>query len=152
MLSRRSVAFVLCLFALSSLSAAVEQPTQAAAQQSLYKRIGGYDTLAALTDDIFGRAVADPQLSRFFKGHSVDTQKHQRQHVVDLLCQAAGGPCLYPGREMKTVHTGLGITESDWQILMKHVQESLTKLKIPQQEAYDFNALIESFKGDVVGR
>src|SRR5207249_7626148 len=55
-------------------------------QPSLYKRLGGYDAIAAITDDLFGRVVTDPQLSRFFKGHSLDTQKRQRQNVVDLLC------------------------------------------------------------------
>jgi len=91
-------------------------PPQALAQpqNSLYHRLGGYDALAAVTDDFIGRLGTDPQLKRFFTGLSVDSQKKLRQHVVDFLCSATGGPCLYTGRDMKTAHTGLGITEDDW--------------------------------------
>jgi hemoglobin len=70
-------------------------PPQALAQQpsSLYHRLGGYDALAAVTDDFVGRLGADPQLHRFFTGLSADSQKKLRQHVVDFLCSATGGPC-----------------------------------------------------------
>ncbi|MGH9313788.1 MAG: hypothetical protein ACRD1S_11410, partial [Vicinamibacterales bacterium] len=53
---------------------------------SLYKRIGGYDAIAAVTDDFIGRLGADPQISRFFAGHGTDSKKKLRQHVIDLVC------------------------------------------------------------------
>lgn len=106
-------------------------------QSTLYKRLGGFDAIAALTDDL-GRVVADPQLGRFFKGHSVDTQKRQRQHVVEFLCAATRGPCFYIGREMRTTHTGLGITEEDWDALMKYLNASLDKLRPRRRRANSF--------------
>jgi hypothetical protein len=39
-------------------------------QQTLYQRLGGYDALAAVTDDFIGRLASDPQLKRFFVGHN----------------------------------------------------------------------------------
>jgi hemoglobin len=51
-----------------------------------------------------------------------------RQHVVDQLCEASGEPC-YFGRSMKTVHAGLGITESDWQITVKHLTATMDKFQ-----------------------
>ena len=47
----------------------------AGAQQkppTLYKRLGGYDAIAAVVDDFLGRLIADKQLSRFFTGASTD--------------------------------------------------------------------------------
>ena len=77
------------------------------AQQSaptLYKRLGGYDALAAVTDDFLGRLSTDPAFGRFFAGHSSDSIKRIRQLIVDQLCTATGGPCIYVGRDMKTAH------------------------------------------------
>src|ERR1051326_976622 len=84
------------------------------APKSLYHRLGGYDAIAAVTDDFIGRLAADKQLSRFFVGHSTNSLQHIRQLVVDQLCAATGGPCVYIGRDMKTTHQGVAITEADW--------------------------------------
>jgi hemoglobin len=126
---------------------------QAASVQSgpsLYKRLGGYDAIAAVSDDFIGRLAADKQLSRFLVGMSADSQKRLRQHVVDQLCQATGGPCIYTGRPMKTAHAGLGITESDWQLTVKHLVASLDKFKVPEKEKNEFLALASSLKPDIV--
>src|SRR5581483_8757955 len=62
----------------------------APAGPSLYQRLGGYDALAAVTDDFIGRMAADPSLAKFFAGHSKDSLGKIRQHVVDQLCAATG--------------------------------------------------------------
>ncbi|MGH7770004.1 MAG: group I truncated hemoglobin [Candidatus Binatia bacterium] len=117
---------------------------------SLYKRLGGYDAIAAVSDDFIGRLAADKQLNRFLVGLSTDSQKRLRQLVVDQLCQATGGPCLYLGRTMKTSHAGLGITESDWQLTVKHLVASLDKFKVPEKEKGEFLAIASSLKADIV--
>ena len=125
---------------------------QAFAQQpsSLYHRLGGYDAIAAVTDDFVGRLGADPQLKRFFTGLSVDSQKRLRQHVVDFLCVATGGPCVYTGRDMKTAHTGLGITEDDWSSAVKHLVATLDKFKVPEKEKGEVLGAISGLKGQIV--
>jgi hemoglobin len=129
-------------------------PPQAFAQppNSLYHRLGGYDALAAVTDDFVGRLAADPALHRFFTGLSVDSQKKLRQHVVDFLCSATGGPCIYTGRDMKTAHTGLGITEDDWNVSVKHLVATLDKFKVPEKEKNEVLGAISGLKGDIVGK
>lgn len=98
-----------------AVGAAVESAAQTAAPPSLYKRLGGYDALVAVTDDFIGRLASDPELKPFFAGHAADSLKRIRQLVVDQLCAATGGPCVYIGRDMKASHAGLGITEKNWQ-------------------------------------
>jgi hemoglobin len=90
---------------------AVAQSTD---KPSLYKRLGGYDAIAAVTDDFIGRLAADPDLGQFFKAHSTASLQRIRQFVVDQLCAATGGPCVYVGQPMKTVDAGLGITDAQW--------------------------------------
>src|SRR4051812_45387602 len=81
-----------------------------AEDKSLYQRIGGYDAIAAVTDDFLARLEKDDKLGRFFQGVSDDDSVIRiRQHVIDLVCAQTGGPCKYTGRDMKTAHAGLGI-------------------------------------------
>ena len=98
--------------------------------RSLYQRVGGYDALAAVVDDFIGRLISEKQFEKFFTGFSTDSKKHIRQHLLDQLCAATGGPCVYMGRDMKTTHGGLGITEADWDVAVKHLTASIDKYKV----------------------
>jgi hemoglobin len=127
----------------SAASAADQKP-------SLYKRLGGYDALAAVTDDFVGRLATDPKLAKFFVGHSTDSLHRIRQLVLDQLCAATGGPCFYLGRDMKTTHAGLGITDADWDITVIHLNETLDKFHVPAEEHQEVVNAIGSFKADIV--
>ena len=129
--------------------AQAQAPTQTTTP-SLYKRLGGYDAIAAVVDDFVPRLVGDPQLSRFFVGHATDTRLRIRQHVVDIVCMASGGPCLYFGRDMKTTHKGLGITEADWTTMSNLLVVSLDKFKVGQKEKDELFAIVAGLKKDIV--
>ena len=129
-----------------------EAMSQAKPEKSLYQRLGGYDALAAVSDDFIMRLASDKKLGRFVTGLSVDSQKKLRQHLVDFLCEKAGGPCFYLGRDMKTAHTGLKITDEDWEIGATALVATLDKFKVPQKEKDEVVALVVSLKGDIVGR
>ena len=128
---------------------ATSTPAQAQ-EKSLYQRVGGYDALAAVVDDFVGRLVTDKQFERFFVGHSVDSKKRIRQHILDQFCAATGGPCVYTGRDMKTSHMGLGITEAEWDAAAKHLVASLDKFKVPEKEKGELLAFVVSLKKDIV--
>src|SRR5260221_4621889 len=98
-------------------------------EKSLYQRLGGYDALAAVTDDFIGRLATDKELGKFFVGLSTDSKIKVRNHVIDFLCKATGGPCAYTGRDMKTSHAGLNITKKEWDASVKHLIETLDKFK-----------------------
>ena len=124
-------------------------PTRAQ-EKSLYERVGGYNALAAVVDDFIGRLVSDKQFEKFFAGHSIDSKKHIRQHILDQFCAATGGPCVYTGRDMKTTHTGLGITNADWDAAAKHLAASLDKFKVPEKEKGEILAFVTTLKNDIV--
>src|SRR5688572_31914441 len=117
---------------------------------TLYARLGGYDAVAAVTNDFLGRLASDKQLGRFFPDHSTDSLKKIRQHIVDQLCAATGGPCVYIGRDMKTSHSGMGITEADWNKAVSHLVATLDKLKVPEKEKAELLALASTLKADIV--
>ena len=70
--------------------------------------------------------------------------------MVDQLCQATGGPCVYIGRDMKTAHKGLGISETDWQETVKLLVATLDKFKVPERERTELVTLVSGPKADIV--
>jgi len=120
-------------------------------EKTLYQRLGGYDAIASVVDELFARKCADKQLNRFFLGMSIDTKRKIRQNVVNFLCNATGGPCYYTGRDIATVHTGLNISEDDWNIFVNIATETMDKFKVPQKEKEDVFAAVSGLKKDIVG-
>lgn len=117
---------------------------------SLYQRLGGYDKIAAIANDYFSRLRGDPQFSRFTGGRSQDSLKRARQLLVDQLCSLTGGPCVYIGRDMKTAHGGLGISDMDWQASMKHLALALDKFKVTGKEKEELLAIVAAYQKDIV--
>ncbi len=127
-------------------------PQQMGASQSLYTRLGGYDAIVAVTKDFIGRLATDPSLGRFFTGLNDASKARVEAHVIDFLCVATGGPCIYTGQDMKTAHAGLHITEADWNASAMHLTETLNKFKVAQKEQQEVMTAISGLKGDIVGR
>jgi len=120
------------------------------AEPSLYRRLGGYDVIAAAIDGMLMRQRSDPQLARFGTGRSEDSRQRGRQLLVDQLCALTGGPCVYTGRDMKSSHQGLGITESEWQRVMQFMRDAMSELKIPPREQDEVIALWTGYKAEIV--
>lgn len=145
----RIVSSLLAVLLLTA-SFGITQNASAQDKNSLYKRLGGYDALAAVTDDFIKALATDPKISRFFIGASDNTKLKIRQLVLDQLCAATGGPCVYIGRDMKTSHKGLGITEEDWNTSVKLLLGILNKYKVKEREQKDLAAALTSLKADIV--
>ena len=144
---RFKISFVL-LFASLMLASATQ--AQKMKEKSLYQRLGGYDAIAAVSDDFITRLATDKKFERFFSSLSNDSKKRLRQHVVNQICEITGGPCIYTGRDMKTAHTGLGISEKDWQVSVNHLIATLDKFKVPKKEKDELLAGVSALKKDIV--
>ena len=148
---RPTRALVLAFLATASILGATAS-AQTATKPTLYKRLGGYDAIAAVTDDFLGKLLADPRFTKFFVGTSNDSKARIRQHAVDQLCNATGGPCLYIGRSMKSAHGGLGITEEEWNATVQLLDRfPLQVQELPLEvEKSELLAIAGSLKGDIV--
>jgi hemoglobin len=129
-----------------------EPIVQETTDQSLYQRLGGYDAIAAATDELLARLQADPQLGDYWKGASSDNRRKARQLIVDFMSEAAGGPTFYNGRSMELSHAGMHISESDWEVFMHHSAATLAHFDVPDREANDVLAFFTSLRDDIVER
>jgi len=119
-------------------------------EKSLYERLGGYDGITAFTNDLLPRLQADPQLGRFWQNRGDDGIERERQLLIDYLCSSAGGPVYYTGRDMKTSHKGMQISENDWSIFLEHAGSTMQALQVPEKECNDVVEFVLSLKSDIV--
>lgn len=119
-------------------------------EKSLYTRLGGYDAIAAVADNLVARLMADPLLGRFWAHRGADGIAREKQLLIDFLCHCAGGLLLYTGRDMKTSHKGMKISAADWSALILHLQATLDHFQVPSAEKDAVLGFVQSTKAEIV--
>ena len=117
---------------------------------TLYERLGGYDAISAVVNDLLPRLQADSQLARFWQHRGEDGLKREKQLLIDFLCSSAGGPLYYTGRDMKTSHKGMRISETDWSAFLGHLDATLEAFRVPRAERDEVVAFVQSTKPEMV--
>jgi hemoglobin len=116
-------------------------------EKPLYDRLGGKPAITAVVDDFTARVAADRRINRFFANTDVPTFKAK---LVDQICEASGGPCRYTGKDMKTAHAGMGITDADFNALVEDLVATLDKFKVPDKEKGELLSALGPMKKDIV--
>jgi len=119
-------------------------------EQSLYTRLGGYDAIAAVAENLLPRLTSDPALGRFWANRSEDGVRREKQLLIDFLCDRAGGPLFYTGRDMLVSHKGMNISSSDWSAFIGHLEDTLDHFGLPERERSDVLAFVDSTRADIV--
>ena len=118
-------------------------------KKSLYDRLGGKPAITAVVDDFVGNVAADPRINGHFASTNVPRLKAM---LVDQVCQATGGPCQYTGRDMKSAHAGMRITDAEFNALVEDLVMSLDKFKVPAPEKNELLGALGSLKPQIVGQ
>ncbi|WP_224994815.1 nuclear transport factor 2 family protein [Cesiribacter sp. SM1] len=116
----------------------------------LYKRLGGYDGIAAYIDHAFPQVAAHPDLQHLFLGHSMATKMRQRQLIIDKLSSSLKGPTIYLGKPLKEIHQGLNITLPQWESFMAIINKAMDERGIKGETKKDFIDHFESYRSVTV--
>jgi hemoglobin len=114
---------------------------------SLYDRLGGKSSISAVIDQFVTNVATDTRINGRFA--TTDIRK-LKGHLVDQVCMATGGPCTYSGRDMKTTHAGMKISNGDFAALVEDLVKSLDTFKVPAREKEELLALLAPMKKDIV--
>jgi hemoglobin len=127
---------LLATIGLVTLAVALEVSVRAQAQKSLYERLGGKAAIVAVVDDFVANCAADMRINTFFAATAADKNRLAafKNQLVDQICEAAGGPCKYTGKDMKTAHAGMGIGNDDFNALVEDLTKSLNKFSVGKAE------------------
>jgi hemoglobin len=119
-------------------------------KKSLYERLGGYDSIVAVSGDLLPRLMSDSRLKRFWDHRGADGIAREKQLLIDFLCANSGGPMYYTGRDMKVSHKGMKISEADWTAFFGHLNATLDAFKVPPTERGEVVGFVQSLKKDIV--
>lgn len=147
---RKLTAKILCSTLMVLFTATVS--VAATMEKSLYDRLGGKKAIVAVVDEFVARVAADKRINGFFKDTAADPKRLAKfkNNLVNQICQATGGPCKYTGKDMKTAHKGMGITDADFNALVEDLSGALDKFKVGAKEKGDLLAALGPLKKDIV--
>jgi hemoglobin len=114
---------------------------------SLYERLGGLDAITAVVDAFVARCAGDDRINPKFERTDIPRLKKM---LVDQVCEAAGGPCTYTGRDMKQTHDGMGVTAGEFDALVEDLVATLRDFDVPQSEQDELLALLPPMRADIV--
>jgi hemoglobin len=138
---------VAAVFALSA--CAQHAATTMTDSKTLYSRLGGQAAIKLVVDDFVANVAADKRINRFFANTDVPQLK---QYLADQICAGTGGPCTYTGRDMKSLHANMGITNHHFDALVEDLVVSLNKYNVSQREQKELLGLLGPMRKDIVTR
>jgi hemoglobin len=119
---------------------------------TLYQRLGGREAIALVVGDFVANVVADNRINARFREMPPAAVEKFKSNLADQICEATGGPCAYLGKDMKTVHAGMKITDAEWDATVEALVKALDKYKVPAKEKGELLALLSPMKKDIVGQ
>jgi hemoglobin len=117
------------------------------AMASLYERLGGLDAITAVVDSFVARCAGDDRINRKFERTDIPRLKEM---LLDQVCEAAGGPCTYTGRDMRETHDGMEVTAGEFDALVKDLLATLDELDVPKADQDELLGLLGPMRGDIV--
>lgn len=131
----------------------VSQSESGSDDESLYERLGGAYGIAGavdvLTERLFENDTANqnPVTEEFHEAHDPAGFKYL---VTAWTIEHAGGPDVYPGRDMETAHEELEVTELEFDVVRTEIKATLYHVGVPEQEIRELMNIIDMFRDEVV--
>jgi hemoglobin len=116
--------------------------------ESLFEKYGGYDTVSKLVSIFYEKILADDSISGYFD--NVDME-HLMKHQTAFIGMMLGGPASqYTGRDLKTAHQNLKITNEHFNRVAQHLHSSLAECGVEGQDIDTIITAVASRRADVV--
>lgn len=118
-----------------------------AADDALFQQLGGKAGIDKIVGDLIPILLADPRINSFFKG--TDTSK-LAMLLSEQLCQEAGGPCTYSGRNMVEAHEGMGVKIAHFNALAEDLQIAMENNMVPSSASNQLIAKLAPLQRAIV--
>ena len=115
---------------------------------SLYERLGGETGIKRFLNDLFYRHLKNPKISPFLK--NVDLDKLKRL-ALEFFSMGTGGSLKYTGRDMRSAHAHLHLTEENFEDSNSDILITLQENGIDQETIDEVFSILNSLKGEVLG-
>jgi hemoglobin len=117
------------------------------AETPLYERLGGDEKIHALTQEIVRLHLLNDGIKHFFTGLDTDMVATQ---VADFVITGTGGPDIYTGRDLKTSHERLALTNADFMAAGGDVIQAMKNLDYREEEIDEVVCILVSLRDQVI--
>ena len=114
---------------------------------TLYDDLGGASGVHVIVDHFVDHLLADPRTAPTFADSNIE---RFRRLMNEQLCQLAGGPCQYSGRDMASAHRGLHLDQAEFNATAEDMQDALTEAGVGFHTQNRLIALLAPMQRDVV--
>ena len=127
---------------------------QTGAKKTLYDSLGGRAAIVKVVDDFVSNCAADARINSFFAATAKDPKRMAafKTNLVNQICEASGGPCKYTGKDMKTAHAGMGISNTHFDALVEDLQKTLDKFKVAAADQKTLLGVLGPMRSQIVER
>lgn len=115
---------------------------------TLYERLGGNEGIRQLVNDAVDAHLANPLVSTRF-ANTADLE-HAKRMSVEFFCAGAGGPETYSGRDMRTTHQGMNISEQEFIAVVDDILGAMDKNGLDAEVKNEVLAILYSLKGGII--
>lgn len=115
--------------------------------QSLYDKYGGFATINSIVIKFYDNLLANDQVAHFFENIALE---NLIDHQTKFLCQVLGGPADYSGRELKTAHLPLKITDADFGVVATVLHQTLDEAGVESADLETIMGVVGSTKDQIV--
>lgn len=123
--------------------------TGCAHQRTLYDRLGGMPVITGIVDSFIERFADDTRVAPTF---AKSDMKRFREKITEQFCVVSGGPCTYTGRDMKTTHDGMHLTESQFNAIVEDLEDAMNRQRIPIELQNELIAKLAPMRADIIRR
>jgi truncated hemoglobin YjbI len=118
-------------------------------EMTLYDRFGGLQTIQVVTEAFYRKVLQDELLAPFFTGTDMNRQTGM---LAQFLASAFGGPMVYSGRDLRTAHAGMPLTDEHFDRVIGHLASTLTDFGVGGDDIAAAGAVAETVRDDVLNR
>jgi hemoglobin len=118
-------------------------------KDALYQELGRSEGITKVVDLFFQRLNADARINTLFANVDHDDL---RRLVIEQMCAASGGPCTYTGRSMEEAHSGLNLTNKDFDAFVEDLVTAMKEAKVAKSTQKKLLAILGPMRPQVVGQ
>jgi len=138
------------MFRIITASALFVLPSLGLAQAATpYDEFGGQAGIHQVVDDFVATIVADPRIKGYFAHAHI---AHLKYELRQQFCALLNGPCTYTGKDMKTAHQGMNITQAAFNALDEDLNAAMDKNNVPISAQNDLTGKLAPMEQPVVTR
>jgi len=116
---------------------------------ALYRALGGETGIARVVDVSLAEIHNDLRINLLFEKTDL---ADLRRLLIEQICAATGGPCTYTGRDMEEAHSGLNLTDADFDAFVDDLVRAMNSLKVPADLQKQLLDLLGPMRPEVVGQ